>query len=135
MKKKRVLIVDDEETSREIALFDLQETFDCVTAVDAFDAYEKLSHAFETEEPFHIMILDEIMPGMDGLALLKIIRINEKYIKAVKDKPMKFAIMSSVESEKYLQKIYKAFWNDRFTFIKKPFDKDQLLQIVTDLLK
>jgi len=134
MKKKKVLIVDDEETSREIALFDLQDAFDCVTAVDAFDAYEKLSQAFKLKEPFNITVLDEIMPGMDGVALLKIIRINEKYMQAVKDSPMKFVIMSSVESEKYLQKIYSALWDDRFSFVKKPFDKGQLLQIIISIL-
>ncbi len=134
MKKKRVLIVDDEETSREIALFDIQDTYDCDSAVDAFDAYEKISHAFDAKKPFHAMVLDEIMPGMDGIALLKIIRINEKYIPAVKDRPMKFVLISDVESKKYMQKIYKTVLDDRCVFIKKPLEKGALLKIITDLL-
>lgn len=135
MEKKKVLIVDDEETSREIALFDIRDIHDCDTAIDAFDAYNKLWNAIAEGTPYDVMVLDEIMPGMDGIALLKIMKTNEKYVDALKDKPMKFIIMSDVESEKDIQKIYRTVLDEKCVFIKKPLNKEQLSDIIKDLFK
>lgn len=133
MEKKKVLIVDDEDTSREIALFDIRNIYNCDTAIDAFDAYEKIMKAIAEGTPYDVMVLDEIMPGMDGIALLKIMKINEKYAESIKDKPIKFIIMSDVTSEKYIKKIYMTVLEERCVFIKKPIEKGQLDEIIKGL--
>jgi CheY-like chemotaxis protein len=133
MEKKKVLIVDDEDTSREIALFDIRDIHNCDTAVDAFDAYNKIWKAIADGTPYDVMVLDEIMPGMDGVALLKIVKTNEKHVESLKDKPMKFVMMSDVASEKYIKKIYMTVLDERCVFIKKPIGKGQLEEIIKGL--
>jgi len=130
MTQKRVLIVDDEETARQIALFDLDKDYDCVTASDAFDAYEKICCAANQNKPFDVIVLDEIMPEMNGSALLKIIRISEKYNPAQVGSRTKFAIVSGVESKKLLQNLYKTVIRDRCVYLKKPFERKELKEMV-----
>jgi len=134
MQQKRVLIVDDEETSRELAIFDIDEFYECDTASDAFDAYDKIWQAIEDGNPYDAITLDELMPGMDGIALLKIIRVTEKYINFWGQKPAKFIIISGIESKKYLEKMYKTVMEDRCRYIKKPFNKGDLLETINDMI-
>ena len=134
MEKKRVLIVDDEETSRQMALFDLSNTFDCDTAVDALDAYSKIWKAIDKGNPYDVITLDEIMPSMDGMALLKILRTNEKHFQFSIDRPLRYVIVSGLESKQHLQKMYKSVMEDRCAYIKKPFDKGVLLETINRLL-
>jgi len=130
MEKQRVLIVDDEQSSREIALFDLRNDYDCDTASDAFDAYEKICRALNQDKPFDVIVLDEMMPDMKGTALLKIIRISEKYIPSHIGNRAKFVIVSSVESQKDLKNLYKKVMDDRCIYIKKPLEPSKLLETV-----
>lgn len=134
MEKKRVLIVDDEKSSREMALFDLRNEYDCDTAFDAFDAYEKICRAVNQKKPFDVVVLDEIMPDMNGTALLKIIRISEKYIPSHIGNRTKFVVVSSVESQRLLKNIYQKVMDDRCIYIKKPFDQKKLLETVKNHL-
>ncbi|NOY69221.1 MAG: response regulator [Deltaproteobacteria bacterium] len=133
MKKKRVLIVDDESSSREIAVFDLKNIYDCDTAVDSFDAFEKICAAISDEAPYDVIAVDELMPGMDGTALLRILSITEKYFIPQKVKQAKFVIISGVESDEHLVKMYKMLSN-RCAFVKKSFDLGVLLNVVNSLV-
>lgn len=133
MTKKRILIVDDEELSREVILFDLRNAFHCDTAISAFDAYEKILQAVNKGIPYDIITLDEFMSGgMDGLAFLKILRISEKHIKSMNDHPLKCVIISGIESKPYLKRMYKTVMDDGSLYFKKPFQGGELLKAINE---
>ncbi|WP_407356750.1 PAS domain S-box protein [Methanolobus sp. WCC5] len=75
-----VLVVDDNATNREI-LITLLSSRGAQTsgAVDGSSALEALSCAYEDHEPFHVAILDMHMPGMDGVALARAIRSDDRF--------------------------------------------------------
>jgi two-component system, sensor histidine kinase and response regulator len=79
MKGLHVLIVDDNETNREI-LQDQLGSWGCrVKEVsDGPDALRKFYQADKAKDPFQIAILDMQMPGMDGLSLGKMIKSDDK---------------------------------------------------------
>lgn len=133
MKKKKVLIVDDESSSREIALFDLKDIYDCDTAIDSFDAYEKICMAIIGDAPYDVIAIDELMPGMDGTALLRILSITEKFLTPQRGNKTKFIIISGVESDEHLVKMYKML-SKRCAFVKKSFEHGVLLDVVNSLL-
>ncbi|WP_298232986.1 response regulator [uncultured Azohydromonas sp.] len=71
----RVLVVDDNQTNRDILLHQLQGWRMSVHCVDgATPALAALHQAARTGRPFDLAILDMHMPGMDGLALARSIR-------------------------------------------------------------
>src|SRR5665811_2335249 len=69
---KKILIVDDEEEIRcLIRDFLVKENFEADQASNGEEAIDKLS---EKDSTFDLIILDIMMPGMDGLEVIKIIR-------------------------------------------------------------
>jgi signal transduction histidine kinase len=68
----RILIVDDEETVRNLFAASLGETYSCETAADAQEALEILAR-----EPFALVVTDMTMPGLSGVELLR--KITEYY--------------------------------------------------------
>ena len=80
MKDLHILVVDDNETSREILLSHLSAWgFRVSTASSGQDAMEKFDHAVARKEPFQIAVLDMQMPGMDGLSLGKAIKGDDRF--------------------------------------------------------
>jgi DNA-binding response OmpR family regulator len=73
--RPRVLVIDDEPSIRKIIRLKLtQNGYDPVEARDGEDAWEKL----DTVKPA-MLILDIMMPKLDGIALLRRIRDSERW--------------------------------------------------------
>ena len=69
---KRILIAEDEDAIREFVVINLKragyDVVDCPNGEEALYAYEN------AEEPFDVVILDIMMPKMDGFTVCKKIR-------------------------------------------------------------
>jgi len=73
--KEKVLIVDDEEDIIEVLQYNLEkEGYTVETAIDGNDAMVK---AIQFEP--HLIILDIMMPGMDGIEVCQKLRANPKF--------------------------------------------------------
>ena len=70
---RRVLIVDDEETVRNLFGEYLSQYYSCEKAADAQEALE-----FLAREPFALVLTDIQMPGLGGIELLR--KVTELYI-------------------------------------------------------
>jgi signal transduction histidine kinase len=72
MKKERILVVDDEKSSREtICKMMSQIGYEAVAAAHGNEALEWLRR-----DPFTLLVTDITMSGMDGLELSKIVRLE-----------------------------------------------------------
>ncbi|MCR5650207.1 MAG: EAL domain-containing protein [Lachnospiraceae bacterium] len=69
--KRKVLVVDDESINREILGNMLQDGYDVAYAQNGQEALDKLKSG---EETFSLILLDLLMPVMDGKEVLKICR-------------------------------------------------------------
>ncbi|KHF41045.1 response regulator transcription factor [Halalkalibacter okhensis] len=70
---QRLLIVDDEESIVMLLQFNLEQAgFDVTTAMDGAKALE-----LATNEPFDLLVLDLMLPEMDGLDVCKQLRQNK----------------------------------------------------------
>ncbi|MAZ23706.1 MAG: DNA-binding response regulator [Euryarchaeota archaeon] len=81
MKKSdiKILLVDDEPDIIEILRYNLtQEGYDVITAKDGESAIKKA----ENNHP-HLIIMDIMMPKMDGIEACSIIRSNPKFIDTI----------------------------------------------------
>lgn len=75
----RVLIVDDNETNRQILSSYLTSwNIHSVSVENGRSAFDRLLEAFDNELPYHVVILDNQMPGMSGLELSQIIKADER---------------------------------------------------------
>ena len=115
----KILVVDDEERIREIikkyAKFEGHEVVEASNGIEAIEICEK--------EDFHIIIMDIMMPELDGFSACKEIR-------KFKDTPV---IMLSARGEEY-DKIH-GFEIGVDDYVVKPFSPKELLMRVNAIDK
>jgi diguanylate cyclase (GGDEF)-like protein len=110
----RILIAEDDLTARTLLLGILKKwDYDVVAVKDGEAAWEALQ---QPDAP-RLVIMDWVMPGMDGLEVIRLSREHQKeqppYIILLTSKDEKGAIIAGLD----------AGAND---FIKKPFDHEEL---------
>jgi CheY-like chemotaxis protein len=118
---KRILVVDDDEMVL-MALDELlkPEGYEIQTVSSGTEALKKLD-----QDGYDLIMLDVIMPEMDGFNLCKRIRGIEKY----KETPVVFLTAKSREEDR--ERGLEAGAN---LFLSKPISPDRLLKIVADTL-
>ncbi|HET9136323.1 MAG TPA: response regulator transcription factor [Candidatus Kapabacteria bacterium] len=86
---KTVLVVDDEKDIRDLLAYNLsKEGFAILTAADGNEALKALD-----EHPVALVVLDIMMPGLDGFEVCKRIRATD----AIKNLPVIFLTARSAE--------------------------------------
>jgi len=113
MNGKNILIVDDTETNIDILLDLLGDMYEIVVATDGITALEILE-----EEHIDLILLDIMMPEMDGYEVCK--RVREQH--HTRDLPIIFITARS--DEESIEKAYKIGGND---YVTKPFKTLELL--------
>lgn len=120
MKKLKLLFVDDETNLLTVCkkFFDLKD-YSVFTADSGLKGLKVANH----EKP-DLIILDLKMPGIDGLETLKKIR--------KKDKKTKVIILTGYGTAEHIREGAKLGISD---FIAKPFDMNELLHMITEILE
>ncbi|MGM0442476.1 MAG: response regulator transcription factor [Elusimicrobiota bacterium] len=120
-KNKTVLVVDDELHIRELIRDNLEaEGYNIIIATDGLEAIDLL----EETKP-DLVILDIMMPEMDGWEVCKNIKDRDKKIKIIM-----LTAKSGNRDRMIGEKILKA---DKY--ITKPFDIEKLIGEVHELIK
>lgn len=117
--KKRILLVDDEagiRASLKVVLEPVYETLSASTAQEGLDQFRR-------ESP-HLVLLDVVMPGMDGLALLKMIREEDARVPVI--------MLTGTKTVKTAVEAMKLGAAD---YLSKPFDVEELRLIVAKTLE
>lgn len=121
--KQRILIVDDSEFNRAILTEILQEDYEIVEADSGEEALLKLD---EYGLGISLVLLDIIMPGMDGFEVLKYMA-EEHWLS---DVPV--IMISSEDSANYIRRAYEMGVSD---YINRPFDANVVYQRVSNTIK
>ncbi len=74
----RILIAEDDRLSRVFLEKFLSSYGTCDVAVDGMEALDAFMEAVKQKEPYDLLCLDIMMPRVDGLKVLKAIRVLEK---------------------------------------------------------
>ena len=118
--KKQVLIVDDEPNLRKILSAQLtRDGYDVLTAEDGQQGLEALR-----EHHIDLVITDLKMPKVDGMSLLR---------EALREDPELPIVMITAHGT--IDTAVEALKTGAFDYLTKPFDKDEVRQIVAKALK
>ena len=121
MPAERVLVVDDEETIREIVCSMLTSChYQCRQAASGLEALALL----ESGEEFELMLSDLMMAGLDGNGLLE--KTKEKF----PDMPV--VMVTAVHD---ISVALAAIRNGAYDYLLKPFEREQLLATVRRALE
>ncbi len=113
----RILVVDDEGSLRRLVRAVLEQEGHEV--VEAEDGRFALS-ALQKQGPFDVLLLDLMMPWVDGWDVLRSINL---------DKP-KVIVLSARDDDYSEDRASKA--HEVFRYIAKPYDPEELVQAVRD---
>ncbi|MBN2706124.1 MAG: sigma-54-dependent Fis family transcriptional regulator, partial [Deltaproteobacteria bacterium] len=116
----RVLVVDDEAVIRK-GLCRVMESrgYQAEASESGFGAIEKLQ-----KTPFNIVITDLKMPGMDGIEVLKTIKILQPDVPVI--------IITGYST---VDTAVEAMKNGAFDYIAKPFTPEQMIEMVEKALE
>ena len=119
--KQKILLVDDEKDIVEFLEYNLiQEGFDVITAYDGMEALHKLN-----QKP-DLVILDIMMPNIDGFEVCRRIRENKAYSEI----PVIFLTAKGAETDEI-----KGLELGASDFIKKPISPKKLIARVNSNLR
>src|SRR5687767_7180557 len=112
--RKRILVVDDNDTNLDLLSRRLERKgYAVTTAASGPDALELLD-----KEPFDLVLLDVMMPGMTGIEVLQIVRRT----RAPESLPI---IMTTAKSE--ASDVVEALDKGANDYVTKPIELDVLL--------
>lgn len=121
--RRKILVVDDNATIRDLVLFTLQlDGYETISAVDGLDALTQLNKVDPQEVA--LIITDIVMPKMDGFGLIQQLRKNKLYYKI----PVVVLTARGLEEDERLARTSGAVG-----FIRKPFEPAELLAEVSKL--
>ena len=115
----RILIVDDDDGTREALEVILEDDYDVACAADGQVALDKLNR-----EAFDLVLLDLIMPGMDGIETLKRIKAYDKQIDVI-----------MVSATDRAREATAAITSGAYDYITKPFDANAILTAIERALQ
>ncbi|MDH5479258.1 MAG: response regulator [Nitrosomonas sp.] len=122
----RVLVVDDNQTNREIVLHQLENwNMSVFCAPNGEEALYLMNQSVEENKPFQIVILDMHMPGMDGLELARTIQSNPK----LTNTRLMMLTSTFVNTEQHIIQE-----SGMIRFVNKPIRQKDLLKVISDLL-
>lgn len=73
----KTLIVEDEQVNREFLLLALKPHAACTAVGTGEEALREHQRALATDDPFDLIFLDIMLPGIDGLRALEQLRATE----------------------------------------------------------
>ncbi len=120
--RDKILIVDDMKFNRQILADILKKDYTIIEAADGQEAFEIIE---EKMQEIAAVLLDIVMPKMDGVTLLKLLR--------EKDYLDKFPVLM-VTSEQDLNLVAECFDYGISDFIRKPVNTDFVKQRVDKLV-
>ena len=123
MERRRILIVEDSPTMRQLLVFALRrlEAVDLVEAQDGMDGLRKLS-----SERFDLALIDINMPVMDGLKLISLIRGDD----SLREIPI--VVITTEGANEDRRRALELGANE---YLCKPIQANQVLSVVKGLLK
>ena len=122
MKKKKILVAEDEEIGRYTISLMLEDDYDIIFAEDGGEAVDK----YFSEDP-DLVLMDVMMPGIDGIKALKEIKNRTQYEDEIKI----IAVTAWVMKEE-VQTILDYGFDD---FISKPIDDEILLEKINKYIR
>jgi two-component system, chemotaxis family, chemotaxis protein CheY len=127
----KCLIIDDEEFNREFVATLLEGVAECEGAAGGNEAISKFCLALDGEIPYDMILLDIIMPDMNGHETAKAIRAIEKERGFDVGKRVKIVIATALNSP---QDAMESFCSAQSAaYLVKPISKEKLLGIISKL--
>jgi two-component system, chemotaxis family, chemotaxis protein CheY len=125
MNKLKALIVDDDAVNARFLEEALTPYAVCQRAEHGMEGVRAFEATLALNEPFDLIFMDIMMPGMDGHQALETIRDIERKRSIPDDQSVKVIMISAFDDMKHVSRAF--FQGHALAFLNKPFDVQTLL--------
>ncbi len=120
----RILVVDDEPYNRMLLQQMLKPVGECDLAIDGREAVEAFMMALDEGQPYDLILLDIMMPEMNGQDALKSIRAYEQEQGVAGGNETVIFMTTALDTE---TQVVEAFFKGRCTdYLTKPIQREVL---------
>lgn len=127
----RVLIVEDDFTSRKLLQMILAPYGECDIAVNGEECIDAFRMALRDGKPYDLVCMDIMMPQKDGHQALKEIRLIEKEQGISHANEAKIIMTTALDDPRNVVEAY--YKGGATSYIPKPIDKHMFLQLLRNL--
>ena len=119
-----IILTDDHQVVREGMKFLLSTTSD-INVVEDFDSgRETLEYLEDNHDKINLVLIDLVMPEMDGIELTALLKEKYKHIKVL--------VLSSYTSEEYIRPVFRAGADG---YIIKEMDVEELIRSIKNVIE
>lgn len=126
----RILIAEDDYVSRTFLFKFLSNYGECDITVDGIEALEVFMMSLDEEKYYDLVCLDIMMPEVDGINVLKTIRVLEQERNIPENERCKIIMTTALNA---VEKVQSTFDIGAQGFAVKPIDIDKFLQVLYKL--
>ena len=123
-RRLRMLVVEDEPTSRFFLETFLSRYGDCDTAVNGREAVERFKEILNQGQQYDLICMDIMMPEMDGAETLRLLRGMEDSQGILHTEGAKIIMTTAVDD---LKQVARSFWDLCDAYLVKPIDLAKLV--------
>jgi len=126
----KILIAEDDRISRSFLQKFMANYGEVEVAVDGMDAIDLYMDAIKDKDPFDLLCLDIMMPKVDGLKVLKVIRQLETQNKQAADSRLKIIMMTALADIGYVDEAFRLGCD---AYASKPVDTEKVEEAMKNL--
>jgi len=120
----RILIVEDEPVNRELLLLSLRGLGECRAVVSGEDAVAAQQEALEINQPFDVVFLDLMLPGMNGLQALEQLRALEDRYAVPPERRVPVIVTTGLDDDQTASRAF--IQGQALSYLTKPFRPGQI---------
>jgi len=126
----KILIAEDDRVSRNFLTQFMSQYGDCDVAVDGMETLDRFMDSIKNKEPYQLLCLDIMMPKVDGLKVLKVIRALEEQREVRRRDHLRIIMMTAITDTEHVDEAFRLGCD---AYASKPVDTDQVTGVMKSL--
>ena len=126
----KILIAEDDNTSRKFLTKFLSQYGECDQVVDGLEALDAVLISLKENQPYDLICLDIMMPKVDGVRVLKHIKDLETQKGLLPEKKAKIIMTTALAETQIVQSAMEVGCD---AYAAKPIDTEKLVEVLIKL--